>query len=80
MKLTEDEAVVFCICVAVKAGRAAVMDGVLRLIIGEETLESPTAGALIDVGILDHHVDSATLTFEDDAVLLLRLAQFVNND
>jgi hypothetical protein len=80
MKLAEYEAVVFCIRMARKTGSTRVVNGVLRLVVGKEPLKPPAPGALIEVGVFDHHVDSSAIAFEDDSVLLLGLAQFVHDD
>src|SRR4029077_3483414 len=59
---------------------SAVVDGVLSLVVGPEALESPSSGALVEVGVLDHDIDSASITFKDDSALLLGLAQFIDDD
>ena len=73
LKVTKDEAVGFCVVMAGETGSSAVVDRVISLVVGEEPLESPSPGALVEVGVLDHDVDPAAVAFKDDSALLLRL-------
>jgi hypothetical protein len=80
VELAENEAVGFGVRVARKAGRACILDCVLHLVICVEPLETPTSRIFVEVGVFDHHIDSATVALEDDSVLLLSLAQFIDDD
>ena len=56
------------------------MHRVLTLIVAHEAFESPSSGVFVEVRVLDHHIDSPAVAFEDDSILLSRFAQLVHND
>src|SRR5579859_2885419 len=65
---------------AFEARNAGIGDCILSLSITQESFESPSASLLEEIGISDHDVHSATLTFNNDPILLFGFAQLVHDD
>ena len=56
------------------------MRRILALVIAHEPFKPPSARAAVTACILDHHVDSAAIAFDNHTILLGGLAQFINDD
>src|SRR5579862_1337515 len=65
---------------AFEARGAGIGDRILRLSITQKSFETPSASLLVETGISDHDIHSATLAFDNDRVFLLGLAQLVYDD
>ena len=79
MELAENQSMRLSLRVAFEARLSGIGNGILRLVVAHEALESPSARTLIELGIFDHYVDSPALAFRNDSVILRGFPQFVHN-
>jgi hypothetical protein len=65
---------------ALKARVSRIVNCVLGVLVAKKAFESPPAGALVGIRILDHYIDSSTLALGDHAILWLSFAELIDKD